>query len=382
MKRTIILGAGFGGLTVATELRQALGDDHEIVLLDRRDEFVAGLRKLWAVAGIGTLEEGRRSRATLAKRGVSFSRRTIQAIDPIARRVVTDVETFDGDHLVVALGAVTRPDLIEGFERNAHDLYDVDAIPGLVAAFEAFTGGRIAIVIAGAPYECPPAPYECAMLLHESLERRGLRAATDLVVTTLQPMLLPNAGKPGSTWLGERLRERGIEFHVQRKVTSIEPGRVRYAEGAPLEAELILGVPPHRVPSVVNESGLTDGGEWIVVDAKTLRTRYEGVYAIGDGIQIRLANGLPLPKAGLMAELQGQCVARAIAAEVRGGGAAPEFDGRGYCFLEMGETQAAFIEGDFFATPEPAIHVREPSAEHAREKRLFESERLERWFGS
>ncbi len=106
------------------------------------------------------------------------------------------------------------------------------------------------------------------------------------------------------------------------------------------------------------------------------------MFAIGDVTKITLANGLPLPKAGLMAELEGERVAAAIAADVRGEAPPPSFDGRGYCFIEMGKTKATLVEGDFFATPEPRVALREVSAEHAEEKHRFEAERLERWFGS
>ena len=60
--------------------------------------------------------------------------------------------------------------------------------------------------------------------------------------------------------------------------------------------------------------------------------------------------------------------------------AAP-FDGRGTCFIEMGVASAALVDGDFYAAPEPRVSIAEPDAAHAAEKRLFESERLERWFG-
>ena len=382
MRRTLILGAGFGGLSVATELRERLGDRHEIVLLDQRDDLVLGLRKLWAVAGIGTLEEGRRNRRELTARGIPFRRCEILRIDPAQRRVETDDGTFEGDDLVVALGAVTRPDLVPGLAQHAHSLYDVDAIPALAAAVAALTRGTIAIVIAGAPYKCPPAPYECAMLLGEAFERRGLRAAVRIVVTTLSPILLPSAGVAGSEWLGERLRERGIEFAAGRRPVRIEERRVVYEEGAPLDAALVIVVAPHRVPAVVAESGLTAGGDWIPVDPGTMATSHEHVFAIGDVVQIRLANGLPLPKAGLMAESQGRCVAAAIAASVTGATAPEPFDGRGHCFVEMGASEAALLEGNFYARPEPDVRFVGASAAHADEKRRFESERLARWFGS
>jgi sulfide:quinone oxidoreductase len=111
-----------------------------------------------------------------------------------------------------------------------------------------------------------------------------------------------------------------------------------------------------------------------------LRTSFERVYAIGDVTQIKLANGLPLPKAGLFAELEGLTVAASIAAEVRGGPPPPLFDGRGHCFIETGRGTAGLVQGEFFATPEPQVAVGDVSAAHSAEKRQFESERLARWF--
>jgi len=381
VKRTLILGAGFGGLAVATELRRLLNDEHDIVLIDRREHFLAGLRKLWAIFGLGTLEEGQRRRETLTERGIPFLRRDVREIEPARRRVVTDEETFDGDYLVVALGAESRPDLVPGLAEHAHDLYDRDAIPVLAETLTRFDGGRIAIVIAGGPYKCPPAPYECAMLLDEHLRDRGLRERTEITVSTFQPILLPNAGKEGSAWLGDQLSSRGIGFHTGRKVERLEEGRVVFADAEPLQGDVLIGVPPHRPPAVVRESGLTGDGNWIAVDPATLRTAHERVFAIGDVTQIKLANGLPLPKAGLFAELEGTHVAAAIAADCGVGAPPADFEGRGYCFIEMGKSAATRVDGNFFARPEPEIRVQGVSEAYAAEKRRFETERLERWFG-
>lgn len=380
MARTLVLGAGFGGITVATELAAALGEEHEVVLVDRGPQFVMGLRKLWAPVGIGSLEEGSRRRQTLERPGLRFLQRRIEVIDPAARRVEVDGESLTGDYLVVALGAEPRPDLIPGLAEHGHDVWSVAAVPALTAALGRFVGGRIAIVIAGAPYPCPPAPYECAMLIDDHLRERGLRERSQITVATLQPMLLPNAGREGSAWLAEQLGARGIEFQVQRKLASVDTRRAVFADGE-LEFDLLVAVPPHRVPAVVRESGLTGEGDWVAVDASTLETAHERVFAIGDVTQIKLANGLPLPKAGVMAELEGKRVAAAIVADLRGGPPAAGFDGRGYCFLEMGKREATLIEGDFYASPEPRVTLGDVSADHARAKHRFEAERLELWFG-
>jgi sulfide:quinone oxidoreductase len=255
------------------------------------------------------------------------------------------------------------------------------SLSGLKAALAEIEEGQVAVVIAGVPYTCPPAPYECTMLIDDHLRDREVRQKTAVTVTTPQPILLPNAGKAGSDWLARQLDARGIEFMVGRQVESFEARRVVFADGD-LKADLIVAVPPHRAPAVIQESGLTGEGEWISVDPATLQTEWSRVFAIGDVMHVPLANGLPLPKAGVMAELEGQRVAAAIAADIRGEGDAPAFDGRGYCFMETGKSEAAMIDASFYASPEPKIELQEPTAKNLEAKHIFEAERLARWFGS
>lgn len=381
MTRTLVLGGGFGGIAVATELRRCLGDDHEVVLVDRREHFSMGLRKLWELVGIATIADGRRSRAALAAaHGVRFVQTEVRAIDPGARAAVTGEGELDGDNLVVALGAEQRPDLVPGLAEHGHDVWDVAGVSGAGEALARFEGGRILVLIASAPYPCPPAPYECALLVEEHLRERGIRDRAELAVATLQPMLMPNAGQAGSALVAELLGERGIAFHTGRKVERVEPGRAVFADGE-LEFDLMLAVPPHRPPRVVADAGLVAESGWVAVDRGTLATAHPGVFAIGDVTIIKLANGLPLPKAGIMAELEGTRVARAIAASLVGEAEPAPFDGRGFCFMETGASTAALVHGDFFAEPEPRVELARPAREHAEAKRRFEAERLAAWFG-
>jgi sulfide:quinone oxidoreductase len=218
------------------------------------------------------------------------------------------------------------------------------------------------------------------MLLDDHLRRRGLRERTHLSVVTHQPMLLPNAGAEGSAWIGERLDERGIAWQVDRKADRVERGWVAFEDGD-LPFDLLLAVPPHRPPAVLGDAGLLGESGWIEPDRGTLATRFPGVWAVGDCTLIRLANGLPLPKAGAIAETQGTRVAAAIATELRGEPPPDPFDGRGFCFLETGLGESALIEGDFYAEPEPAVRTSDVSTAHHEEKVAFERERLARWFG-
>jgi sulfide:quinone oxidoreductase len=380
--RTLILGAGFGGIAAAVALRERLGPDHEIVLVDRRDSFFMGLRKIWLLVGEAPLAEGIRPLDLLgARHGIRVVRAEITRLDPAARRVATDQGPLDGDRLIVALGAEPRSDLVAGMDPHAFNLYDAESVARAAPRVAALEGGRVVAVIAGVPYKCPPAPFEAVMQLDALFRRRGVRDRVELAITTLQPILLPNAGAEGSAWLAGQLDARGIGHRTGCEVEVIESGRVRFRDGSALPFDVALVTPPHRCPRVVVESGLTGDGQWVPVDRNTLATAWPGVYAIGDVTLIPLANRLPLPKAGLFAEAEGQQVAAAIAAEVLGEPEPAPFDGRGACFLEMGPGEATLIEGDFFAEPAPVVRVGTPSRATKEEKRGFEAERLARWFG-
>ena len=380
MARTLILGGGFGGIAAATTLRR-LAPDHEVVLIDAAEDFSMGLRKLWELAGIGTISEGTRARSALARHGVRPVHARIESIDPVAKTAAADGEVWEGDYLVIALGAERRPDLVPGLADHAHDIWSKAGIPEARRGLEQLGSGRVLITVTGAPYPCPPAPYECAMLLDESFRSRGVRGAVDLATATLQPILMPNAGGAGSRYVADRLEERGIAHSTKRKLRAVGPGVAEFEDGDE-PFDLMLAVPPHRAPEVVAEAGLTGESGWVEVDKLTLATAFDDVYAVGDVTMIKLANGLPLPKAGIIAEREGERVAAAIAARLAGTAEPAAFAGVGVCFVETGHGSAAMVDGRFFAQPEPDVQLVPSSPENAVAKRRFESERLESWFGS
>ena len=105
MQRVVILGAGFGGLELATKLSDAVGGDIDVVLIDKNDSFVFGYSKLDVLFGRTTIDSVRLPYRDIAKPGVRFLQETVVAIDPEARIVTTDAGVHEADVLVVALGA-------------------------------------------------------------------------------------------------------------------------------------------------------------------------------------------------------------------------------------------------------------------------------------
>ncbi len=378
MARALVLGAGFGGVATAVALRHELATEDEVILVDRRDDFAMGLRKIWAILGISPIAYGTRSLVSLQRKGINFIQGTVESIDPARRSASIDGTDYAADALVLALGASQVVDALPGlaeFGLNAWDRSGLDHVHGVV---DQFRGGRAVIGIFGVPYSCPPAPYELALLLGERFEARGIDA--ELTVFTPTPIPLPILGEARSRLISARLEERGISVLVGRSATAVTAAAIQFANGDPLQYDLLLAVPPHRCPSVLVEAGLAPAGGWVTVDPLTLETSHAGVYAIGDATVVPLANGMPLPKAGLFAEREGEAVASRIAATFRGEAPTATFDGRGACFIELGDGEASMIGGEFYTDP-PTVELSPPSVEHRAAKEQFEMERLARWFG-
>ncbi len=378
MKRVLILGGGFGGVATAHRLKQKLAPEDEVILVDRRDYFMVGFRKTWALIGQSPLEAGQRSLDSLTRLGVRVMRDPVTVIDPKARAATMGDQRINADALVVALGAELAPEAIPGFQGHAFNVYDPQGISRAAQALSEFQGGRLLIGIFGAPYKCPPAPYEMALLINESLKSRGIKVSME--VFTPQPMSLPILGQVGCDLIESRLADKGITFLPNHKATAVEAGEVVFGDKQ-RPFDLLLGVPPHRPPAVVRESGLVGGSGWVSVNPRTLETQFPGVYAIGDVVQIAMANGKPLPKAGVFAEAMGETVADRIAAGFNGQGPEATFKGEGGCYLEVGAGQAMMVQGSFLAEPEPEVTLTQATAGYLEEKRSFETQRLLEWFG-
>jgi sulfide:quinone oxidoreductase len=377
MKRVLILGGGFGGIATARRLKQKLGSEVQVILVDRRDTFMVGFRKSWALVGESTLEKGQKPINNLEVLGVQVMRDPVRVIEPKERAAYIADQRIDADALVVALGAELIPSAIPGFQDHAFNVYDQQDIPPAAKALDDFDGGQLVVGIFGAPYKCPPAPYEMALLISDKLKARRVKAK--VTVFTPQPMSLPVLGSVGCVLIESRLSEHGIEFLPNHKATGIEPGEILF-ENKRIPYDLLLGIPPHRPPAAVRESGLAGQSGWVEVNKHTLETSFPNVYAIGDVTQIMLANGKPLPKAGLFAEQMGEVVAERIASTFLGEEPKTTFTGEGGCYLEVGGGQAMMVRGKFLAEPEPEVMLTEASYVYLNEKRSFETQRLSEWF--
>ena len=372
--RVLVLGAGFGGLELTTMLSEELGREVDITLIDKSDAFVFGFSKLDVMFGRNALDEVRIPYAGIVKAGVTFRQETITSIDPKAKRVTTDRGTYEADVMVIALGADYEPEATPGLLEGGNEFYSVAGATALRDALPKFTSGRAIVGVTSTPFKCPPAPSEAALLLHDYLTDRGLRDACE--ISLVMPFGVPIPPSPDSSKaLLAAFAERGITFVPNRLVRALDPAR-RVAildDNSEMPYELFLGVPKHRVPDVVAESGMTEDG-WIPVDRQTLATRYPGVYAVGD------VNSVGTPKAGVFAEGAARVVAEQLIAQARGSESPGPYAGAGSCYVEFGAGRVGRVDVEFLTGPSPHGSYVEASAALVAEKEHFGASRRARWF--
>jgi sulfide:quinone oxidoreductase len=277
---------------------------------------------------------------------------------------------------VVALGADLHPAATPGLVAGGHEFYTVAGAFALREVLANFAGGTVVVGVTSTPFKCPPAPSETALLMDDYLKRRGLRDGSQ--ISLVMPLGVPIPPSPAaSEALLVAFAERGIDWHPERLVRELDPDRkvAMLSDGSDMPYDLFLGVPVHRAPSVVEDSGMTVDG-WIPVNPLTLETKFPGVYAVGD------VTSVGTPKAGVFAEGQAAVVADRIGSLMHGAAEAAQYDGRGMCYLEFGHDQVARVDVTFSPGEQPVGGLEGPSEALAADKVEFGSSRIQRWFGS
>ena len=382
-KRIVILGSGFGGLTAANLLRKNLSLDHQIVVVDKKKFFMMGLVNLWILSGIRRLEDSQIALNKLENKDITFLNDEVTTIDISKKFIKTRSNNkLEYDYLIIALGAELAAEEIDGFIRyGGFNLYDAEQIPKLREEIIALRNGRIAICITNIPYKCPPAPYEASLLINDILAKNGMRDSVDIDFYTPAPIALPVAGAKLSQDIVNLLSDNHINFHPLHKLKAVVNKEIiEFENGNKTNYDLLIGIPPHKVPTVIKSSGLVkEGQNWIDVDKFSLKTNYENVFAIGDVTEIKVDQMAVIPKAGIFAEGQAKSVSYQIINEIANQSHNEKFDGRGFCFMEIGSKKAGFLAADFYNITGPITRLDPPSEESYRKKLDFEKNRITEW---
>ena len=380
MHRVLVLGGGFGGIATAVALRIATragrrgrprrappelrhGAAQE---LGARRRFDAGRRRASARGAARARDRGRRGHdrrdPARGARGAgrrSHDRRPTRSSSPSARNATPAAcRASASTRSTSTTRARTSP------ERPAID---------------AFTGGRVVIGIFGVPYPCPPGPYELALLLGERLAARGVPGG--IFMFTPQSGSLPVLGDAGCAAFDGRLANEGITLRAKTNATAVEPGAVVAADTR-IPFDLLLGVPPHRVPEVVTAAGLAEPGAWVKVDPATLETALPG------RVRDRRRDGDPPGLGHAAAEGRRLRPCRRARSSPPGsptsspGGRRPPPSTATACASSRPATAGQRWSAATSTPRRPMSRSPRRAEEHLAAKHAFESDRLAAWFGA
>lgn len=381
-RTVLVLGAGVGGVVAAHNLRKLLPSQDKVIIFDREENHLFAPSLLWLMIGDRKPENISRPIERLSEKGITVVRGEIERIDPTSRSVVVQGKSYQGDAMIISLGAEYNEEAIPGLSNSGYNLYTLNGAAGIRDAWENFSGGKVVILTAAPAYKCPAAPYEAALLASYQLQRLGLNNKSEVSIYAAEPGPMITAGLQVSASVIQMVEEQGIKYFPNHQVTEVDPIKklLRFANGVEASFDLLLYVPPHRAPKVIREAKLVNESGWMSVDRQNFTTQYPHVYAIGDVTSVPLKMGRPLPKAGIFAHAQAEVVAHNIAAEWTGATERKTFDGHGQCFIEIGHHRAGIGSGNFYAEPSPVIDMKAPSIRWHLGKIAFEKYWLWKWF--
>jgi len=375
-KHLVVLGAGIGGLSVLKELAESgvSATDVDVTIVDEDFSHFLGFTLPWVMRGWRDEDSVPIRPVTSALPGITTVTGSVRHVDADAHTVTLEDATVIGfDALVIATGARNDVDAVPGL-RHAVDVgtavhyYSAAAAADAHRALAKFTGGRLTFLVTSAPYRCPVAPYEGALLAADLLQDNGVRDATRIEVYSPEKQPMPSAGPYAGQELVTMLAGNGIEFHGEHSVAGVDGDRrrVTFTDGTATDFDLLVFVPPHA-PAVT-----LDGDGWITVDPATMQTAHPGIFAVGDTAAVTSPSGRPLPKAAIFAKNGGAAAAQNALRYLGLTDQAAPLSGQGYCFVDAGSHTSALGKGDFFTLPHPAIHLTAPSVELHHDKQQEE----------
>ncbi len=374
----VILGGGFGGLAAANEIRNTLDSSKvKITIIDKKDWFMVGYAKLWIMNGTRTFENSIGSLNELPKKQINFIKDEIIEINPENNFVKTKSENISFDFLIISMGAVLAPEKISGLIENGFNLYDHNQLNEINQKLNKIESGKIAIVIMGMPYKCPPAPFEASLLVDSMLRKRGIRDSVQIDFYSPAPITLPAAGPEVSKKILDLVNSEKITFHNSQKIKRVESKKLIF-ENDEYHFDILLAIPPHIAPKVIYDSNLAKEPGFIPID-RNCKTPFENIFAVGDVTSLSVTDSIVVPKAGIFAEGEGITVAKNIISKLESKETSVLFDGKGGCFLESGRDTASVLEVDMFTNEKPSTKLTESTKDNLSKKLDFEKERLSKW---
>jgi len=365
MAHILVLGAGIGGIAMAYELKEAIGPEHAITLVNNNAYFQFTPSNPWVGVGWRTKESITVELAPLmAKHGIKFVHQSAARLHPADSRLeLTDGTSLNYDYLVIATGPELAFDEVPGLgpDGHTHSVCTVDHAARAHLAWEAFCKDPGPIVVGAVQgASCFGPAYEYAMIMDKELRSRKIRDRVPMTFVTSEPYIGHlGLGGVGDTkgLLEHELRQRSIRWITNAKVERVEDGKLHAAEvdedgkekkkhELPFRYSMLLpafrGIAALRgIEALVNPRG------FVLVDKHQRNPKFQNVFAVGVAIAIAPLEQTPVatgvPKTGYMIESMVAAARENIVALLAGKAPTSEPTLNAFCLADFGDRGVAFI---------------------------------------
>jgi NADH dehydrogenase len=335
----VVLGAGFGGLTLAKHLHHPTAC---VTVVDRTNHHLfQPLLYQVATAGLSAPDIAQPIRAILAEKpNVNVLLDEVTDFDLAGKRVILCKNILSYDYLVLALGGVTSYFSHPEWEQFAPGLKTLDDAlhirNNILLAFEKAESERdpaeqvrlMTIVIVGGGPTGVELAGACAELARHVLKRDFDHvdpALARIILVEGSPTLLSYLPPDLQESALQQLQRLGVEVRTSIRVKSISKGRVEFENGEILAAENILWAAGVSATPLTKKLGVElDRAGRVKVNPDLSLPGHPQVFAIGDMALVIQEDGKPVPGVSPAAMQMAKHVARIVEDELEfGPGRAP-----------------------------------------------------------
>lgn len=339
--QVLIVGAGSGGLSVASRLAQEI-DAPKITLIDPSE--VHYYQPLWTLVGGGvfTKEASVRQMVDLIPQGVEWIRDKVESFEPESHAVVlASGRRITYEQLVVAPGIQLDWHKIEGLEGHVGrdgicSNYSYETVDSTWQNLRDFKDGVALFTFPNTPIKCAGAPQKIMWLAEHHFRRKGIRNRTEVHFATPGPRIF-GVDKYARA-LEKLVVERDVKTHFKRNLIAVRPKtkeavfqNVDDKSTEVIRYDMLHVTPPMSSPDFVKRSPLANADGWVEVDMYTTQhVRYPDVFSLGD------ASSMPCSKTGAAIRKQAPVVVENLMSLRAGKPLEARYDGYASCPLVTG----------------------------------------------
>lgn len=366
MSTIVVLGGGIGGLSAAFELKDALGDKHEIVLVSDQDVFEFTPSNPWVAVKWRKPEAIRLDlRELMPNHGIRFVGKAAKRVQPESHSLLLeDDEVLPYNYLVIASGPRLAFDEVPGLGPHdgfTHSVCKTDHAALIAEKFEAFCADPGPVVIGAAQgASCYGPAYEYTFIIETELRKRKIRDKVPMVYVTPEPYV----GHLGLDGVGDtkgllesEMRARHIKWYTNARIDEVQDGLMKITQvnddgsdkaAHELEFKHSMILPAFTgIDAVMGVEGLSNPRGFVITDEFQRNPTFPDIFAVGVCVAIPPVGPTPLPvgvpKTGYMIESMVTAAVNNIAAELNGQEVTEKATWNAFCLADFGDRGVAFM---------------------------------------